>query len=104
MMVAANDPWQSAAARSWKVIDASTLERDADLEADVVIVGTGAGGGTAAEILADAGLSVILTRRGRFATARDSGCASRKRIPRSTRNPPRARRTTRPSASCRAAA
>jgi choline dehydrogenase-like flavoprotein len=71
MMVAANDPWQSAAARNWKVIDASTLERDADLEADVVIVGTGAGGGTAAEILADAGLSVILIEEGPLATARD---------------------------------
>ena len=67
----ANDPWQSAAARSWKIVDASTLERDADLEADVVIVGTGAGGGTAAEILSDAGLSVILIEEGPLATARD---------------------------------
>ena len=66
-----NDPWQSAAARGWKIVDASTLERDADLEADVVIVGTGAGGGTAAEILSDAGLSVILIEEGPLATARD---------------------------------
>ena len=67
----ANDPWQSAAARGWKIVDASTLERDADLEADVVIVGTGAGGGTAAEILSDAGLTVILIEEGPLATARD---------------------------------
>ena len=54
-MAATNDPWQSAASRSWKLIDASTMERDVDLEADVVIVGTGAGGGIAAEILCGVG-------------------------------------------------
>ena len=66
-----NDPWQSAAAHGWKVIDASTLDRNIDLEADVVIVGTGAGGGTAAEILAEAGLAVILVEEGPLSTARD---------------------------------
>ncbi len=65
------DPWQAGLARGWKVIDASALERDVDLEADVVIVGTGAGGGTAAEILADAGLTVILVEEGPLATSRD---------------------------------
>jgi choline dehydrogenase-like flavoprotein len=65
------DPWHSDRARGWKVIDASTLERDIDLHADVVIVGTGAGGGTAAEILAEAGLAVILVEEGPLATSRE---------------------------------
>ena len=66
-----NNPWESSASRGWKVVDASTLERDADLEADVAIVGTGAGGGTAAEILADSGLAVILVEEGPLSTSRD---------------------------------
>ena len=70
-MLPANDPWQSAASRSWKIIDASMLERDVDLEADVAIVGTGAGGGIAAEILATSGLAVILVEEGPLSTARD---------------------------------
>jgi choline dehydrogenase-like flavoprotein len=53
------------------VIDASTLERDLVLEADVVIVGTGAGGGIAAETLSEAGLRVILVEEGPLRTARD---------------------------------
>ena len=49
------DPVAEGVAGGWKVIDASRAEQDFTLEADVVIVGTGAGGGTAAEILATAG-------------------------------------------------
>jgi len=71
VIVRSNDPWQSAASSHWTVIDASALERDVDLEADVVIVGTGAGGGTAAEILAASGLAVILVEEGPLSTARD---------------------------------
>jgi hypothetical protein len=47
----ASDPLHAGLASGWKVIDASTLTQDRDFEADVAIVGTGAGGGTAAEIL-----------------------------------------------------
>ena len=47
-----SDPVRSGLARGWSVIDASSLDRDRVLEADVAIVGTGAGGGIAAEILA----------------------------------------------------
>ena len=70
-MMPINDPWRSAASGSWKIIDASTQERDVDLEADVVIVGTGAGGGIAAEILAASGLAVILVEEGPLSSARD---------------------------------
>ena len=53
------------------VIDASTLERDLTLEADVVIVGTGAGGGIAAETSAMPGSASILVEEGPLRTARD---------------------------------
>jgi len=57
--------------RGGRVIDASVLERDLTLEADVVIVGTGAGGGIAAETLSEAGLSVIMVEEGPLRTARE---------------------------------
>ncbi|MFP5382743.1 MAG: GMC family oxidoreductase N-terminal domain-containing protein, partial [Gammaproteobacteria bacterium] len=63
------DPWKAGLARGWKVTNASALASDLALEADVVIVGTGAGGGTAAEILAAAGLSVILVEEGILKTS-----------------------------------
>jgi choline dehydrogenase-like flavoprotein len=65
------DPFRIGLASGWKVIDASTLAQDLTLDADVVIVGTGAGGGTAAEILSDAGLQVILVEEGPLATSSD---------------------------------
>ena len=57
--------------RGGTLIDASALLRDLTLEADVVIVGTGAGGGVAAEILVDAGLRVVMIEEGPLRTARD---------------------------------
>ena len=65
------DPFLIGLASGWKVIDASTLTADLTLDADVVIVGTGAGGGTAAEILSDAGFSVVLVEEGPLATSSD---------------------------------
>jgi choline dehydrogenase-like flavoprotein len=65
------DPYRAGVDRGWKIVDASALENDLDMEADVVIVGTGAGGGTAAEILAEAGLSVILVEEGPLRTSSD---------------------------------
>ena len=65
------DPFRIGLASGWKVIDASTLSQDLTLDADVVIVGTGAGGGTAAEILSDAGLHVVLIEEGPLATSSD---------------------------------
>jgi choline dehydrogenase-like flavoprotein len=57
--------------RGWKVIDGSRLERDYQIECDVVIVGSGAGGGTAAEILTVAGLNVVMIEEGPFKSSSD---------------------------------
>ncbi len=48
----------------------STLDKDLTLEADVVIVGTGAGGGMTAEILTQAGLKVVMLEKGGYHTAK----------------------------------
>src|SRR3954447_19483091 len=65
------DPVRDGVASGWQVIDGSMLEHHRTLEADVVIVGTGAGGGTAADILARAGLSVVMIEEGGLYTSRD---------------------------------
>ena len=52
-------------------IDAARLEKDESYAADVAIIGSGAGGGVAAEILARAGLQVVLIEEGGYWTARD---------------------------------
>jgi choline dehydrogenase-like flavoprotein len=68
---ALRDPIREGLAAGWRVVDASLAERDLTLEADVAIVGTGAGGGTAAEILADAGLAVVLIEEGPLRSSSD---------------------------------
>ena len=65
------DPIQAGVARGWKIVDAATLAQDRRLEADVVIVGSGAGGGVSAEILARSGLSVIVVEEGALTSSRD---------------------------------
>ncbi len=52
-------------------IDGSRLEADPQLECDCLIVGTGAGGGVSAEILARAGLRVILLEEGPYRSRED---------------------------------
>ena len=46
----------------------SALAEDLALEADVVVVGTGAGGGISAEVLAGAGLRVVMVEEGAYRT------------------------------------
>jgi choline dehydrogenase-like flavoprotein len=65
------DPFAAGLASGWKLIDASQLPQDRTIAADVAIVGTGAGGGTAAEILSAAGLSVVMIEEGPLATSSD---------------------------------
>jgi len=69
--VRVSDPFRDGVARGWKVIDASRLDGDLVLDADVSIVGSGAGGGTSAEILSQAGLRVVLIEEGPLATSSD---------------------------------
>lgn len=63
------NPFASAPARGWHIVDASALNRDLTLDADVAIVGTGAGGGTAAEIFALSGLRVVMLEEGPLQTS-----------------------------------
>jgi choline dehydrogenase-like flavoprotein len=65
------DPIQAGLAAGWKVIDAATLNDNLTIEADVAIVGTGAGGGVTAEILALAGLKVVLIEEGALKSSKD---------------------------------
>lgn len=50
-------------------IDCSQLTKDRIIEGDVAIVGTGAGGGITAQVLAEAGLKVIMIEEGPYQTA-----------------------------------
>ncbi|CAI3791032.1 GMC family oxidoreductase [Rheinheimera sp. MM224] len=55
----------------WSYLDASTLTADKQFEADVVIVGSGAGGAMAAEQLSLAGFKVILLEMGALYEGKD---------------------------------
>ncbi len=65
------DPIREGLKAGWKVIDATSTNRPATLECDVVIIGTGAGGGVAAEILAQAGLKLVLIEEGPLKSSSD---------------------------------
>jgi len=65
------DPIAEGLARGWKVFDGATVTGPQDIECDVAIVGTGAGGGVTAELLARAGLAVVLVEEGSLKSSRD---------------------------------
>ncbi|MES2868859.1 MAG: GMC family oxidoreductase [Pseudomonadota bacterium] len=65
------DPFREGLARGWKTYDGSQLDNDLTLEADVAIIGSGAGGGTTAEILSAAGYKVLLIEEGPLKTSSD---------------------------------
>ncbi len=67
--------------RGWKVIDGARLRQDVTLDCDVVIVGSGAGGGTAAEILTQAGLKVVMIEEGPFKSSSDFRMREREAYP-----------------------
>jgi len=81
LAVSIPDPIVAGFKRGWKVVDASKLERDLTLEADVAIVGTGAGGGTAAEILSNAGLRVVMIEEGPLRSSSDFHMLERQAYP-----------------------
>lgn len=75
------DPIRLGLDRGWSVQDGSKLTADLALEADIVIVGTGAGGGTAAEILSAAGLKVVMLEEGPLKSSSDFRMLEREAYP-----------------------
>ncbi len=65
------DLFAEGLARGWKTHDGARLEQDLSLEADIAIVGSGAGGATSAEILSAAGFKVLLIEEGPLKTSSD---------------------------------
>ena len=80
--MSAADPIRAGLARGWKVVDAAALARDHDIECDVVVVGSGAGGGVTAEILALAGLEVVIVEEGPLAGSSEFNMREREAYPR----------------------
>jgi choline dehydrogenase-like flavoprotein len=65
------DPVAAGVAAGWKVLDAATFDADRTIDADVVVIGSGAGGGVTAEILALAGLNVVVVEEGALRSSKD---------------------------------
>ncbi|RHW21211.1 GMC family oxidoreductase [Pseudomonas jilinensis] len=65
------DIFRQGIERGWQVIDASLQPDNSVFEADVIIIGSGAGGGTSAQIMAEAGLKVIVLEEGALKTSSD---------------------------------
>lgn len=65
------DAFQDGIRGGWQVFNAAQLTANQTVETDVVIIGTGAGGGTTAEILSAAGLKVVLIEEGPLRTSND---------------------------------
>jgi len=60
-----------AQAEQWQMQNCATLEHNQTVEADVIIVGTGAGGGVTAEKLSQSGLKVVMIEEGGLYTSDD---------------------------------
>lgn len=71
MVAGISDPMVNGIANGWQVNEATEFNHDSVLEADVVIIGTGAGGGTSAEILSSAGLKVLMLEEGPLKSSND---------------------------------
>lgn len=68
---AIRDPIREGLARGWKVMGGDFAPPPASMSCDVLIVGTGAGGGVSAEMLSAAGLDVILVEEGPLRSSSD---------------------------------
>lgn len=76
------DPIKEGLARGWKVIDAADMQRDETMDFDVVVIGSGAGGGITAETLALAGLNVAIVEEGPLASSSEFRMREREAYPR----------------------
>jgi choline dehydrogenase-like flavoprotein len=65
------DPVVAGLARGWKVVDGGNLNMSQQIECDVAVIGTGAGGGVTADLLSRAGLAVVLIEEGPLKSSRD---------------------------------
>jgi choline dehydrogenase-like flavoprotein len=65
------DPIRVGLAAGWKHVDASALAHSQTIDVDVVIVGTGAGGGVTADLLSATGLRVVLVEEGPLRSSSD---------------------------------
>lgn len=65
------DPIAQGVASGWRVLDGAAQIQDLQLSCDVLIIGTGAGGGMTAEVLAQAGLDVLMVEEGALRSSRD---------------------------------
>ncbi len=65
------DPIKQGLAKGWDHVDGAKLTSSQHYEADVVIIGSGAGGGISAEELAKAGFKVIVVEMGGFKSSSD---------------------------------
>ncbi len=66
-----NDPIAQGLAKGWQHLDGAQQPSAQHLECDVLIVGSGAGGGICAQVLAEAGLAVILVEQGPLKSSQD---------------------------------
>ena len=58
------DPYDSGRARGWRIHDANATSSPTNHTCDVVVIGSGAGGGISAEMLSAAGLNVAIVEAG----------------------------------------
>ncbi|HEX4842793.1 MAG TPA: GMC family oxidoreductase [Limnobacter sp.] len=65
------DPFLEGIAQGWNAYEAHSRDMPDRLIADVVVIGTGAGGGITAEMCAKAGLKVLLIEEGPLKTSKD---------------------------------
>ncbi len=65
------DPIQQGLDQGWQVINASNLADNSVIETEVAIIGSGAGGATAAEFLSKQGLKVLLIEEARLRYQKD---------------------------------
>ena len=65
------DPFRQGLDRGWITHDASRLEHDLQLHADIAVIGSGAGGATSAQRLSAAGCKVLLSDEGPLKTSSD---------------------------------